>query len=105
MLRTCLSAGLLALLVAGPAAAQTMPPPPSATDPLPGTKPAAKAKPAKQAKRAPADAPATSAAAKPRPAAAPLKPFDRRDIEDPKDESRFAPSIMPGGKLGMGGRF
>lgn len=92
-----------ALATAGPALAQRMPPPPSASDPSPSTaKPAGK--PGSVARKA-APRPRSQPAAAPRQSAAPLRPFDTRDIRDANEPSRFGPSLTPSGGLGVGGRF
>lgn len=105
MLKACLIAPVVAMLLGGVASAQPMPLPPSASEASPAAaKPGTKPKPAKKRSQ---DS-ATVGARVPRPAqstAAPLKPFDRRDIADPQSDSRIQPQLTPSGGIGMGGRF
>lgn len=97
MLKACLIAPAVALLLGGAVAAQPMPLPPSMSDTPPAGKPKAKAaKP--QAGRSGSGVDRSSQSTT-------LKPFDRRDIADPQSESRFQPQLTPGGGIGMGGRF
>lgn len=108
MLRTVVAATAVSLLLSGAAAAQSMPLPPSAREPLPGSgKPAPKAKPAKAAKKAPAASGATTSVSPPRPNTAAPKSFDRRFIDDSttSEGSRFSPTLSPSGNVGIGGRF
>jgi hypothetical protein len=104
MLKACLIAPALAMLLGGPALAQAMPLPPSATEAPPAPAKPGKAKPAKKrtenttAVGARVQRPAASTAA-------PLRPFDRRDIADPQSDSRIQPQLTPSGGIGMGGRF
>jgi hypothetical protein len=106
MLKACLTASAVAILLGGAAAAQSMPPPPSASEaPPPAAKPGVKAKP--QAKKRASDATPTRTRVErsSQGTAAPLKPFDRRDIAEPETERRFQPQLTPSGGIGMGGRF
>jgi hypothetical protein len=104
MLKAHLIAPAVALLLGGAAVAQPMPLPPSVGDTSaaaakPGIKKAPK-------KRAPAAAERGTRVQRPsQSTGTTLRPFDRRDIADPRSESRFQPQITPSGGLGMGGRF
>ena len=106
MLKACLIAPAVALLLASAVAAQPMPLPPSMSDtPAPAAKPGTKGKAAKQAsKRAPASSRSGTAVERSSQSTT-LKPFDRRDIADPQSNSRLQPQLTPGGGIGMGGRF
>ncbi|HEX8164916.1 MAG TPA: hypothetical protein VF601_03915 [Beijerinckiaceae bacterium] len=112
-----LAGALLAGVLLAPAAtAQSMPPPPSMSDPAPAAAPR-KAAPKPRAEGDKAK-PAGTAAAKPvKPAPArgstetsPMpRKIDPRDIDDPYGgvgrSERAAPTFTPGGKVGVGGRF
>ena len=108
MLKACVIAPALALLLGGAAAAQPMPLPPSVSDTPPAAVRGTKAKGGKpQAKKRASD-PSQSGTRVERSSqstAAPLRPFDRRDIADPRSDSRLQPQLTPGGGIGMGGRF
>ncbi len=107
MLKACLIAPAVALLLSGAVAAQPMPMPPSVSDtPAAAAKPGTKAKAAKPqpSQRAPATSRSGTAIGRSSQGTT-LKPFDRRDIADPQSDSRFQPQLTPGGGIGMGGRF
>ena len=108
MLKACLIAPAVALLLVGAAVAQPMPLPPSVSDaPAAAARPGTKAKSTNVRTRASDASQSGTSVARPRQStAAPLKPFDRRDIADPEsDRSRLQPQLTPGGGIGMGGRF
>ena len=104
MLKACLIAPALALLLGGAVAAQPMPLPPSMSDTPAAAKPKAKAAKPQVSTRGPAASRSGSRVDRSGPSTT-LKPFDRRDIADPQSESRFQPQLTPGGGIGMGGRF
>ena len=104
MLKACLIAPAVALLLGGALAAQPMPLPPSMSDTPSAAKPKAKAAKPQASRRAPAASRSGSRVDR-SPQSTTLKPFDRRDIADPQSESRFQPQLTPGGGIGMGGRF
>jgi hypothetical protein len=109
MLKACLIAPAVALLLAGAAAAQPMPLPPSVADTPPAAaKPGSKAKAAKQQGKTRASTASRSGTRPERSSqstAAPLRPFDPRDIADPQSDRRIQPQLTPSGGIGMGGRF
>jgi len=104
MLKACLIAPAVALLLGGAVAAQPMPLAPSMTDTPAAAKPKPKAAKPQVSTRAPAASRSGSRVDRSSPSTT-LKPFDRRDIADPQSESRFQPQLTPGGSIGMGGRF
>jgi hypothetical protein len=125
MTRPLLLLALCGPLLAAPAAAQSMPPPPSMNDPgsaEPKKKVAPKPRPAnpapsQEAGKPPAAKPTAKASAK---TAAPQggyretlplpRKIDPRDIDDPyggvgSGGSRVSPMMTPSGRPGVGGRF
>jgi hypothetical protein len=105
MLKACLIAPAVALLLGGAVAAQPMPLPPSMSDTPAAAKPKAKKAAKPQASRRSPAAPRSGSSVDRSSQSTSLKPFDRRDIADPQFESRFQPQLTPGGGIGMGGRF
>ena len=103
MLKACLIAPAVALLLGGAVAAQPMPLPPSMSD-TPAAKPKAKAAKPQASRSRPAASRSGSGVDRSSQGTT-LKPFDRRDIADPQSDSRFQPQLTPGGGIGMGGRF
>jgi hypothetical protein len=104
MLKACLIAPAVALLLGGAVAAQPMPLPPSMTDTPAAAKPKPKAAKPQASRSGPAASRSVRGVDGSRQSTT-LKPFDRRDIADPQSESRFQPQLTPGGGIGMGGRF
>jgi hypothetical protein len=104
MLKACLIAPAVAVLLGGAVAAQQMPLPPSMSDTPAAAKPKAKAAKPQASRSGPAASRSGSGVERSRQSTT-LKPFDRRDIADPQSESRFQPQLTPGGGIGMGGRF
>ena len=104
MLKGCLIAPAVALLLGGALAAQPMPLPPSMSDAPATAKPKAKAAKPQASTSGPAASRSVRGVDRSRQSTT-LKPFDRRDIADPQSESRFQPQLTPGGGIGMGGRF
>jgi hypothetical protein len=104
MLKACLIAPAVALLLGGAVAAQPMPLPPSMSDTPAAAKPKAKAAKPQASRSGPATSRSGSGVDRSSQSTT-LKPFDRRDIADPQSESRFQPQLTPGGGIGMGGRF
>lgn len=102
MLKACLIAPAVALLLGGAVTAQPMTLPPSMSDTPAAAKPKA-AKP-QASTSGPAASRSVRGVDRSRQSTT-LKPFDRRDIADPQSESRFQPQLTPGGGIGMGGRF
>jgi hypothetical protein len=104
MLKACLIAPAVALLLGGAVTAQPMTLPPSMSDTPAAAKPKAKAAKPQASTSGPAASRSVRGVDRSRQSTT-LKPFDRRDIADPQSESRFQPQLTPGGGIGMGGRF
>jgi hypothetical protein len=104
MLKPCLIAPAVALLLGGAVTAQPMTLPPSMSDTPAAAKPKAKAAKPQASTSGPAASRSVRGVDRSRQSTT-LKPFDRRDIADPQSESRFQPQLTPGGGIGMGGRF
>ena len=104
MLKACLIAPAVALLLGGAVTAQPMTLPHAMSDPPAAAKPKAKAAKPQASTSGPAASRSVRGVDRSRQSTT-LKPFDRRDIADPQSESRFQPQLTPGGGIGMGGRF